>query len=112
MAMSYPFYHYKIMNLKNLFLLLIICTNYTVFGQKNEKLNITFFGSSVCLGSGAEDKKGYAYQFYHNNTIDTTKYNYFNASTGGDNTIKVESSSVLLKNYIPQTLILLLLVCP
>ena len=89
------------MSLKNLLLLLIICTNYNLFGQKNEKLNITFFGSSVCLGSGAEDKKGYAYQFYHNNTIDTTKYNYFNASTGGDNTIKVEKFERLTKKLYP-----------
>ena len=89
------------MNLKNLLLLLIISANYTVFGQNNKKLNITFFGSSVCLGSGAENKKGYAYQFYYNNTIDTTKYKYFNASTGGDNTIKVEKFERLTKKLYP-----------
>jgi hypothetical protein len=61
------------MNLKNILLLFIICANNASFGQNIEKINITFFGSSVCLGSGAEDKKGYAYQFYYNNTIDTTK---------------------------------------
>jgi lysophospholipase L1-like esterase len=89
------------MNLKNLLLLFIICASNASFGQNKEKINITFFGSSVCLGSGAEDKKGYAYQFYYNNTIDTTKYNYFNASTGGDNTIKVEKFERLNKKLYP-----------
>lgn len=85
----------------SLFVLLIICTYQVSFGQNNEKLNITFFGSSVCLGSGAENKQGYAYQFYHNNTIDTAKYNYFNASTGGDNTIKIEKFERLTKKLYP-----------
>ncbi|MDP4680989.1 MAG: hypothetical protein NWS46_11555, partial [Cyclobacteriaceae bacterium] len=62
------------MKTKNLLAILIVAFNTIASGQKTEKINITFFGSSVCLGSGAENKQGYAYQFYHNNTIDTTRY--------------------------------------
>jgi len=55
-----------------------------VRAQTSEKINISFFGLSVCNGSNADNKQGFAWQFYHSNTIDRTNYQYFNVSTGGD----------------------------
>jgi lysophospholipase L1-like esterase len=73
----------------------------SAFAQHNPNVNVTFFGSSVCRGSGAEDHHGYGWQFFDNGAIDTIKYKYFNASTGGDNTIKVEKEDRLLKKLYP-----------
>ena len=66
-----------------------------------QAIHVTFFGSSVCRGSGAEDHHGYGWQFFHNGAIDTIKYKYFNASTGGDNTIKVEREDRLVNKLYP-----------
>lgn len=79
---------------------LVVCINFSVFAQ-TERINITFFGSSVCRGAGAENNHGYAWQFYHSGAIDTVKFNYLNASTGGDNTIKVEREERLTKKLFP-----------
>lgn len=68
---------------------LLISLNCTISAQK-EKVNVTFFGSSVCKGSGDPNFHGYAWQFFHNGAVDTTQYEYINASKGGDNTIKNE----------------------
>ncbi|MFT4565991.1 MAG: poly(3-hydroxybutyrate) depolymerase [Saprospiraceae bacterium] len=65
------------------------------------KTNVSFFGSSVCKGSGATDTKGYAYQFYHSGSIDTLRYAYFNPSTGGDNTLKVAQEKRLTHKLYP-----------
>jgi hypothetical protein len=58
-------------------------------------------GSSVCNGSNAEKKQGYSHQFYFNNIIDTTKYRYFNVSTGGDNTIRIEKFERITNKLYP-----------
>lgn len=50
---------------------------------------IAFFGSSVCRGSGDEEKLGYAGRF--GRRLDTLKWNYINLSIGGDNTIRLAS---------------------
>ena len=89
------------MKFKNVFILLLIIFSYYAFGQVNQKINLSFFGSSVCNGSNAESKHGYAWQFYNNNVIDTTKYQYFNVSTGGDNTIKIEKFDRLTNKLYP-----------
>lgn len=69
---------------------------------QNKKVNVTFFGSSVCKGAGAEDNHGYAHQLFHNNnSINTEKFKYFNASTGGDNTLRVERFDRLTKKLYP-----------
>lgn len=73
----------------------------TVQLNSQESVNISFFGSSVCKGTGAENNQGYAYQFYHRNIIDTTKFKYANASTGGDNTIKWEKFDRLTTKLFP-----------
>ncbi len=73
-------------------------TKATISGTKP---NISFFGSSVCKGSGAKDHKGYAHQFYHSGTIDTLRYAYFNPSTGGDNTLKIEQELRLTQKLFP-----------
>jgi lysophospholipase L1-like esterase len=78
-------------------LLLLIWVN-TAFGQPSR---VTFFGSSVCYGSGAEQNHGYAWQLFHSGAIDTTRFKYFNASTGGDNTLKVEKEERLTKKLFP-----------
>jgi hypothetical protein len=89
------------MKFKNIYIILLLAFNCSAFGQINQKLNLTFFGSSVCNGSNAESKHGYAWQFYYSNTIDTTKYHYFNVSTGGDNTIKIEKFDRLTNKLYP-----------
>lgn len=66
-----------------------------------QPVHVTFFGSSVCYGTGAEKNHGYAWQFFHSGAIDTTRYQYFNASTGGDNTLKVEKEDRLSKKLYP-----------
>lgn len=80
---------------------LFVCTCSFAFTQESPLINVTFFGSSVCHGAGAEDNHGYGWQFFHNGAIDTTRYTYFNASTGGDNTIKVEKEDRILKKLYP-----------
>ena len=69
--------------------------------QNALKKNISFFGSSVCKGVGAADNKGYAWLLKYNNVIDSTQFNYFNVSTGGDNTIKIEKFNRLATNLYP-----------
>lgn len=64
-------------------------------------IHVTFFGSSVCRGAGAEQLRGYACKFFHSGAIDTTRYAYFNASTGGDNTLKVDQEQRLTKKLYP-----------
>ncbi len=81
------------------FVLVNVC--FTATAQDNSHTNVTFFGSSVCLGSGAEDHHGYGWQFFHNGAMDTSKYKYFNASTGGDNTIKVEKEERISNKLFP-----------
>ena len=66
-----------------------------------DQSHLVFFGSSVCKGSGASENKGYAWQFFHQGGLDTTRYAYFNASTGGDNTLKVEQEERLTKKLYP-----------
>ena len=78
-----------------------VCIWNSALAQENPHINVTFFGSSVCRGAGAEDHHGYGWQFFQNGAIDTIKYKYFNASTGGDNTIKVEKEDRLLKKLYP-----------
>ena len=82
---------------------LFVCLLYLscLSAQNKPKINLSFFGSSVCQGTGAKDDKGYAWQFYNRNVIDTTKYKYHNASTGGDNTIKVEKFDRLTNKLYP-----------
>jgi len=86
--------------MKNFLIICLLSCSHFVIGQ-NEKVIISFFGSSVCKGSGAEDNKGYAWQFYNRNAVDTTKYAYTNVSTGGDNTIKVEKLDRLTNKLYP-----------
>ena len=88
------------MQKKALFLLCIFLVIGSLSAQ-NDRANLVFFGSSVCRGSGAIDRAGYAFQFYHSGAIDTTRYAYFNASTGGDNTLKVEQLERLTKKLYP-----------
>ena len=78
-----------------------VCISCTALSQENTYINVTFFGSSVCHGAGAEDNHGYGWQLFHNGALDTTKYKYFNASTGGDNTIKVEKEDRISKKLFP-----------
>ena len=88
--------------MKRIFLqiFVFVCISCTALAQNNPYINITFFGSSVCRGAGAEDNHGYGWQLFHNGAMDTTKFKYFNASTGGDNTIKVEKEDrILIKLY-------------
>ena len=83
-------------------LILVSLSLFFVFNfQAQETHNISFFGSSVCNGTGAENNHGYAWQFYHRNVIDTFKFKYQNASTGGDNTIKVEKFDRLTNKLYP-----------
>ncbi len=70
-------------------------------GQGTTPLHVTFFGSSVCWGTGAANNHGYAWQFFHSGAIDTLNYKYFNASTGGDNTLKVEKENRLTQKLFP-----------
>lgn len=88
--------------LKHLFLQLILlaCISSAADAQKG-RVNLTFFGSSVCWGTGAEHDHGYAWQFSHNGALDTAKYRYFNVSTGGDNTLKVEKENRLTTKLFP-----------
>lgn len=93
---------FKHQSMKRLFSVLIILLGINFFGfAQNETNNVTFFGSSVCKGSGAENSHGYAWQFFHHGAIDTVKYKYFNASKGGDNTIKVERDNRMALNLYP-----------
>ena len=73
----------------------------TALAQDNACINVTFFGSSVCRGAGAEDNHGYGWQLFNNGAIDTVKYKYFNSSTGGDNTIKVEKEDRITNKLYP-----------
>lgn len=88
--------------LKNPFLqiILLLCISVAAIAQ-DKPVNLTFFGSSVCWGSGATNDHGYAWQFAHSGAIDTIKYKYFNASTGGDNTIRVEKENRLVTKLFP-----------
>lgn len=90
-------------NMKNLLLRIVVLLGISgvAFGQPKATTNVTFFGSSVCFGTGAEKNHGYAWQFFHNGAIDTTQFKYFNASTGGDNTMKVEKEDRLNKKLYP-----------
>ncbi len=81
-------------------IVLIVSISSSVFAQDGP-INVTFFGSSVCRGAGAEDNHGYAWQFFHSGAIDTLNYKYLNASTGGDNTIKVEKEDRVTKKLFP-----------
>jgi hypothetical protein len=85
--------------LKN-FLLSILMLLVSLFGTSAQQ-NVTFFGSSVCKGAGADSLHGYAWQLFHGGAIDTSKYKYFNASTGGDNTLKIQKESRLEKMLFP-----------
>lgn len=80
--------------------LLLFC-GWTTFAQGTRPQHVTFFGSSVCRGTGAENNHGYAWQFFNSGAIDTTKYRYFNASTGGDNTLKVEKEDRMTLKLFP-----------
>lgn len=88
------------MKITTTFLLSLLLTFGLSIAQE-DRTHLTFFGSSVCKGTGAKDQKGYAWQFYQSGSIDTTKYAYFNASTGGDNTLKVEKLDRLTKMLYP-----------
>lgn len=68
---------------------------------QNKPVNLVFFGSSVCYGAGAKDSHGYAWQFYHSGVLDTSRYAYYNVSTGGDNTLSVEKEQRLQKKLYP-----------
>jgi lysophospholipase L1-like esterase len=80
--------------MKNIFIWLITLlligfqTTLSVIAQAPiPKKNIVFFGSSVCKGTGDKTTLGYAGRFALK--LDTSKWKYFNASKGGDNTIKI-----------------------
>ncbi|MGV8878175.1 MAG: GDSL-type esterase/lipase family protein [Sphingobacteriaceae bacterium] len=77
-----------------------ISTSSLAFAQ-DLPINVTFFGSSVCYGTGAKDDHGYAWQFFHSGAINTTQYHYRNASTGGDNTLIVEKQDRLTTKLLP-----------
>ncbi len=79
----------------------LILSFQALLAQESSRTVITFFGSSVCKGSGAADDHGYAWQFYHSGKLDTTQYAYANASTGGDNTIKIEKFDRLTNKLYP-----------
>lgn len=79
----------------------LLLTVSIVFGQDDATIHVTFFGSSVCFGAGAEEHHGYGWQFFHSGAIDTLKFSYYNASTGGDNTIKVEREDRITKKLNP-----------
>ena len=81
-------------------IVLIVSISSSAFSQDGS-VNVTFFGSSVCRGAGAENNQGYAWQIFNSGAIDTIKYKYFNASTGGDNTIKVEKEDRVTKKLFP-----------
>jgi len=86
---------------KILQILVFIFLSCSLLAQEHPYVNVTFFGSSVCRGSGAEDRKGYAWQFFHSGAIDTSRFRYYNASTGGDNTIKVEQEDRMQTKLFP-----------
>jgi lysophospholipase L1-like esterase len=78
----------KILIRVNTLLLIGLLTTLTVIAQvPTPKKNIVFFGSSVCRGTGDNTALGYAGRFAAK--LDTAKWKYFNASKGGDNTIKI-----------------------
>ena len=82
------------------FILIVNCF-LLVRAQGDQKINVTFFGSSVCAGSAAENQHGYGWQVFNSGAVDSLKYNYINASTGGDNTLKVEKQQRLTKKLYP-----------
>lgn len=86
---------------KHCIFLTLLLGSLTTFGQATQPLHVTFFGSSVCWGSGAENNHGYAWQFFHSGAVDTTRFKYFNASTGGDNTLKVEREDRITRKLLP-----------
>jgi lysophospholipase L1-like esterase len=88
-------------NMKHVWITFLVVCCQLAFGQSREKTHLTFWGSSVCNGTGAENKHGYAWKAYHGNIIDTTRYAYANASTGGDNTLKVEQFDRLTQKLYP-----------
>lgn len=69
--------------------------------QSEQKINVTFFGSSVCSGSAAENQHGYGWQVFKSGAVDTLKYKYFNASTGGDNTLRVVKQQRFTEKLYP-----------
>jgi lysophospholipase L1-like esterase len=83
------------------FFIFLLCISFGVRGQGTSPVHVTFFGSSVCYGTGAENNHGYAWQFFHSGAIDTLAFQYYNASTGGDNTLKVEKEDRLTKKLYP-----------
>jgi lysophospholipase L1-like esterase len=69
--------------------------------QNPAPVHVTFFGSSVCWGTGAEKEHGYAWQFFKSGAVDTLRFRCFNASTGGDNTLKIEKEDRLGRKLLP-----------
>lgn len=67
----------------------------------DNRSKLVFFGSSVCKGAGADGQKGYAHQFFKHGAIDTLRYRYVNASTSGDNTLKIEQENRLEYKLYP-----------
>ena len=63
--------------------------------------NVTFFGSSVCKGSGSTNDHGYAWLFFNGGSVDTALFRYYNASTGGDNTLKIEKEDRITRMLYP-----------
>jgi lysophospholipase L1-like esterase len=84
---------------KNFLLSLLIAV--IALSVTSAQQNVTFFGSSVCKGASADSLHGYAWQLFHSGAIDTSEYIYFNASTGGDNTLKIEEEGRLDKMLFP-----------
>ncbi len=82
-------------------LTLFLGIGFCTLAQSTPPIHVTFFGSSVCWGTGAENNHGYAWQFFHSGALDTLRYKYFNASTGGDNTLKIEKEDRLSKKLFP-----------
>lgn len=80
---------------------LVLFISFSLCSQNNETYNVTFFGSSVCNGTGAKNNHGYAWLLNNTNFFDTTIFKYYNASTGGDNTIKVEIFDRLTQKLYP-----------
>lgn len=72
-----------------------------VLSAAQAQKHVTFFGSSVCYGASAENHQGYGWQLFHSGAIDTLKFKYFNASTGGDNTLKVEKMDRMTQKLYP-----------
>ncbi|CAG5008898.1 hypothetical protein DYBT9275_04380 [Dyadobacter sp. CECT 9275] len=66
--------------------------------QEKKPRVIAFFGSSVCRGSGDEEKLGYAGRFARR--LDTLRWKYVNVSIGGDNTIRLQQR--IRKDLYPQ----------